>query len=65
MNRFEKFILEINLDMKRRGIKQKDIIEGTGISSSVLSKTLNGKSLSKETLEKVVEYIDDEKNWKK
>lgn len=65
MNRLEKLIFELSVDMKKRGIKQKDIIEGTGLSSSVLSKLLNGKTLSKDTLEKVINYIDDPKNWKK
>ncbi|MGL4652624.1 helix-turn-helix domain-containing protein [Cetobacterium sp.] len=65
MNRLDKFILDLSIDMKKRGIRQRDIIEGVKISSSALSKTLNGKTLSKEILDKIINYIDNPENWKK
>lgn len=65
MNRFDKLLEELNRDMKRKGIRQKDISEGTGIPNATISNFLNGKALTRQTMDSVINYIDNPKNWKK
>lgn len=64
--RYRMFLMKLREDMKSRGITQKDILEHySGMSTATLSNFFNGKSLTKDTMEKVINYIDDPKNWNK
>lgn len=64
-NRYEKFLDELNGDMKRRGIKKVDVWKTLGMSNATLINFLNGKSVSMDTMKKVIDFIDNPKNWKK
>lgn len=64
--RYRMFLIKLREDMKSRGIRQKDILDHyKGMSTATLSNFFNGKSLTLDTLEKVINYIDDPKNWNK
>lgn len=64
--RYKKMLDDLFLDMKDRGIKQKDILNYyEGMSSATLINFLKGRSVSIDIMDKVINYIDDPKNWKK
>lgn len=63
--RYQKFLDDIYMHMKKKGIKQKEILEYYKMSTSTLNNFLKGNTISIDTMDKVVAYIDDPKNWKK
>ena len=66
MNRYNEFLDKLNGDMKRRGIKQKDILNNyPGMSNATLINFLKGRSVTLETMEKILNFVDDPENWKK
>lgn len=65
MNRYNKFLDELNGDMKRRGISKTDVWKSLKMSNRTVVDFLNGKSISMDTMIKVIEFIDNPINWKK
>lgn len=66
MDRYNEFLDKLKGDMNRRGIKQKDILQYyEGMSNATLINFLKGRSLTMDTMKKVLEYVDNPKNWKK
>lgn len=65
IGRFKIFLMKLKDDMRERNITQKDISEKTGLSESTITSFFSGKSLTKDTLNKVIDYIDNPKNWNK
>lgn len=63
--RYKIFLMNLKEDMKKRKITQKEISLKTGLSESTITSFFNGKSLTKDTMEKVINYIDNKENWKK
>lgn len=64
-DRYDKFLDELNGDMKRRGIKKIDVSNSLGAGNKNVVDFLNGKSLSLKMMKRVLEYVDNPENWKK
>lgn len=65
-DRYKNMLDRLFLDMKNRGIKQKEILQHyEGMSSATLINFLKGRSVSMDVMDKVINYIDNPENWKK
>lgn len=64
-NRYDKFLDELNADIRRRGITKSEIWKALGTSNKTVIDFLNGKSLSMSIMMRVIDYVDNQENWKK
>lgn len=64
MNRIDILLTEIKRSAKNKGLKIEDIAKGTGLNKSTVSLILNNKKYSATSLNKVINFIEQEINIK-
>lgn len=61
MNRYERFLQEVEWEMKKKKITRAELAKAVGLSQTMLSLIFSNKSGSIKAINEIVNYVDGKK----